>query len=673
LISEFPHGVSFLRKYHRMPKIPKIPEPKQKYQLAAFESGAQNFNPCKITQLCQNGGKCIAHQGAYYCQCSEEFYGKTCEFLANKSACENNLCQNGAICYSVKEKNQIIVNKDKSQINAENPNFKKSGIIQSVQYECWCRPGYTGSLCEYSEKLRSCQEDFCLHKGVGHLSNHSGVMKCDCLCDDNYAGERCQIALPCMDYECFNGGKCNNILIDTTEDGTGIYKAKCECLDRAVHGVAAVFRGEHCEIIEITSEMRAQFDDCFPCKLPIKDYLERCIDEYSQKFFYRKLREIMESCKEPICTNPKQFCLNGGVCEIQGKQADDSKETILFPTCRCSGLDEGLLCQKHVASPCDPTSFDPRGHGEKCGKHGSCVAKTVYDYICECETEDPCQYNLCSPGSLCVTLPIEKKESYELGYICICDMNQEPDFSGHDNETMKCSLADFGLCKNHQCKENGKCYPCDKTDEENLQLCNDEEKSRGFRCICPSGSLPPFCDKIADACYGNKCLNGAECVVDSRNQYSYICKCRLGFTGELCESETSPCVSIGLKTCVMGKCIQDNGFARGFRCDCIEGYDGLDCDLLDKANILDFYNRNFWWTYPLTMSALLTPTIMALTIIAENRARRDYELRLIEKNQREELEVGKNEDGENEARTTRINNLTELQTILHDFITHVSE
>lgn len=35
----------------------------------------------------------------YYCQCSEEFYGKTCEFLANKSACENNLCQNGAICY----------------------------------------------------------------------------------------------------------------------------------------------------------------------------------------------------------------------------------------------------------------------------------------------------------------------------------------------------------------------------------------------------------------------------------------------------------------------------------------------------------------------------------------------------------------------------------------------
>lgn len=54
---------------------------------------------------------------------------------------------------------------------------------------------------------------------------------------------KCQIALPCMDYECFNGGKCNNILIDTTEDGTGIYKAKCECLDRAVHGVAAVFRG----------------------------------------------------------------------------------------------------------------------------------------------------------------------------------------------------------------------------------------------------------------------------------------------------------------------------------------------------------------------------------------------------------------------------------------------
>lgn len=59
--------------------------------------------------------------------------------------------------------------------------------------------------------------------------------------------------------------------------------------------------------------------------------------------------------------------------------------------------------------------------------------------------------------------------------------------------------------------------------------------------------------------------------------------------------------------------------------------------ILKNRHLLLFIQlqRNFWWTYPLTMSALLTPTIMALTIIAENRARRDYELRLIEKNQRE--------------------------------------
>ncbi|VDM29176.1 unnamed protein product [Toxocara canis] len=92
-------GVSYLRKYHNLPKIPKIPEAKTKNKVSTALLSASNFNPCKITQLCQNGGKCVAIRGAYYCQCTPRFYGKTCEFLADSSKCLKNLCQNDATCY----------------------------------------------------------------------------------------------------------------------------------------------------------------------------------------------------------------------------------------------------------------------------------------------------------------------------------------------------------------------------------------------------------------------------------------------------------------------------------------------------------------------------------------------------------------------------------------------
>ncbi|VDO23473.1 unnamed protein product [Brugia timori] len=51
-----------MRRFHTLPKIPYIPDAKhRRQQTGDLET---NFDPCKITQLCQNGGTCVSKKGA---------------------------------------------------------------------------------------------------------------------------------------------------------------------------------------------------------------------------------------------------------------------------------------------------------------------------------------------------------------------------------------------------------------------------------------------------------------------------------------------------------------------------------------------------------------------------------------------------------------------------------
>ncbi|EFO26531.2 hypothetical protein LOAG_01951 [Loa loa] len=621
-----------MRRFHTLPKIPHIPDAKHRRQQTGDLQ--TNFDPCKITQLCQNGGTCVSKKGAYYCQCLPTHYGKTCEFLANQTSCEKNLCQNDATCYSIQQKRQIVTTIGKSETMQ---NFTDTKVMQWVRYECWCREGFTGSLCEYSEELRECEQDYCLHKGVGKFVNMTdGTVECDCQCQEHHTGKRCEIVLPCKDYICFNGGICVDELLLNSTDGEVTYKARCNCPPRNVYGVVANFEGEQCERLTVVDNERV-YDECFPCRKNARDYAADCLDEYTQNATLRYMEEVLEACGKP-CESAARFCLNGGLCDVEGRLSDDNTSYII-PVCQCVGLDEGILCERHVNSPCDATAYDPRTPEEKCGEHGACVGKTMHDYVCDCyggwtgekcDIEEPCYNNACSPGSLCVSVPIEQREKYTLGYTCLCEINQDPDFTGSNN-TVKCIKTDFGICTNHMCKNDGLCYPCNTSDLNNLQLCSGEEKRRGFRCLCPHGLLSPFCEKEADACDRNKCQNGAECVVDRENEFNYICRCRLGFSGTFCEQQLSPCIMQGLQTCMMGTCIQDTSFVRSFRCECIDGYEGVNCDSPKRTDVAGFIRRNYWWTYPLIVGLFLTPVVIILIILSEDRAKREYEYKLTEK------------------------------------------
>lgn len=54
----------------------------------------------------------------------------------------------------------------------------------------------------------------------------------------------------------------------------------------------------------------------------------------------------------------------------------------------------------------------------------------------KCDISDPCYNHGCSPGSLCVSVPIEQREKYSLGYTCLCEINQDPDFTGSNNSML---------------------------------------------------------------------------------------------------------------------------------------------------------------------------------------------------------------------------------------------
>jgi hypothetical protein len=159
---------------------------------------SDGFNICKTQQPCANNGVCIPDGNgfvfteqfliyfSYYCECLSLFYGEKCQFVADKRECANNLCQNDSTCYRFVYDFSFLI---PFSVNEERVAV---GVLQKdpvkVKYMCWCKKGFTGDFCDYTEKMRECAEDYCNHHGIINLRSFKDKDKCSCECEKYYSG-----------------------------------------------------------------------------------------------------------------------------------------------------------------------------------------------------------------------------------------------------------------------------------------------------------------------------------------------------------------------------------------------------------------------------------------------------------------------------------------------------
>ncbi|KAE9547962.1 hypothetical protein FO519_008823, partial [Halicephalobus sp. NKZ332] len=440
--------------------------------------------------------------------------------------------------------------------------------------------------------MRKCSEESCSGHGYVLPKNmNSSDFRCECLCEENYSGNRCEIVSPCRDVECFNRGKC---FLNSDQE------AECRCSTEIQLFGDTVISGNFCQIIEIPDSTleNSEFKDCIPCEGSFQKWyycIQNSLDVDSDD-----LAPLWENCEDDEgnrCWDmlKRRSCLERSKCTVSIDYLPFKKyknKLFLTPHCICKEGYEGRFCQKKSKDPCYTSEEENEAGFYKC-LHGTCIHNKYQGIRCLCERgyEGPrCDVvNPCSPdpceGALCVKI---NGETGEPKHACICKLDQDV-----DSDTMKCKTPHHAICQteagNPVCLHGGHCYPC-ALDSESLNLCSEPESKRGFRCICPPGYLPPFCDDSVTSCSFHRCLNGAKCRPVNGSSVDYICECRLGYTGTFCERAPGICISRGFATCVHGRCSESNRSARGFICECEQGFYGFDCQYEIEVNLAEEIN-----------------------------------------------------------------------------------
>ena len=93
-----------------------------------------------------------------------------------------------------------------------------------------------------------------------------------------------------------------------------------------------------------------------------------------------------------------------------------------------------------------------------------------------------------------------------------------------------------------------------------------------YACKCPLGFTGRMCETEINVCTAQSCLNGGTCRPIS-GQYAYRCECAAGFTGQYCEQNINECdTSVIQPPCLNGGVCVDG--INGFTCQCLLGFTG---------------------------------------------------------------------------------------------------
>nr|XP_023016002.1 sushi, von Willebrand factor type A, EGF and pentraxin domain-containing protein 1-like [Leptinotarsa decemlineata] len=110
---------------------------------------------------------------------------------------------------------------------------------------------------------------------------------------------------------------------------------------------------------------------------------------------------------------------------------------------------------------------------------------------------------------------------------------------------------------------------CDSQPCLNGGTCNSTEV--GYSCLCQTGFTGIFCEETIDDCK-LQCSNGGVCFQDDDKP---TCLCPDGFGGDFCEAKIKSCSENLCEN--NGTCVDEHD---SFRCECIGGFIGKRCNLL---------------------------------------------------------------------------------------------
>ncbi|XP_078377795.1 uncharacterized protein LOC144660948 [Oculina patagonica] len=515
--------------------------------LTAVYSGqwANCVNPC-TNNPCQNAGTCtVTGDDSYSCQCSEGYYGNSCE--------KGRPCPPG-----------------KKTDNAEGRCCVFPFVYGGVSYDSctdqWCSltAVYSG---QWAYCVNPCTNNPCQNAGTCTVTGDDSY---SCQCAEGYYGNSCEKVSPCNSSPCKNGASC----IMTGEDSYS-----CNCTEE--------FEGETCESRRPCPPGKktdnAEGRCCvFPFVYGGVSY-DSCTDQwcsltavYSGQWAY---------CVNPCTNNP---CQNAGTCTVTG---DDSY------SCQCAEGYYGNSCEK--VSPCNSSP---------CKNGASCIMTGEDSYSCNCTEEfegETCESRRpCPPGKKtdnaegrCCVFPfvyggvsydsctdqwcsLTAVYSGQWAY-CVNPCTNNPcqnagtcTVTGDDSYSCQCAEGYYG----NSCEKGRPCPPGKKTDNAEGRCCVFPFVYGG---VSYDSCTDQWCSLTAvysgqwaycvNPCTNNPCQNAGTCTVTGDDSYS--CQCAEGYYGNSCE-KVSPCNSSPCKngaSCIMTG--EDS-----YSCNCTEEFEGETCE-----------------------------------------------------------------------------------------------
>ncbi|XP_003376811.1 putative calcium binding EGF domain protein [Trichinella spiralis] len=482
-------------------------------------------NPCK------NNGTCVNTSGSYKCECPSKFEGTHCEISKDHEIdpCRSNPCSNQATCITLSD--------------------------DLEEYECKCRIGFEGRLCE--KKIDYCKNVTCANGGECINTDDNNYI---CKCKTGFSGRHCEEIRICDLVSCIHG-TCKYDLFEN-----GDYVSFCNCNPG--------YQGKDCsiDIDECADKVNYPCLNNGTCFNDIGSYHCEC----SVKFEGERCEKKIDPCRSNPCSN-QATCIT---------LSDDLEEY----ECKCRIGFEGRLCEKKIDYCKNVT----------CANGGECINTDDNNYICKCKTGFSGRH--CEEIRICDLVSCIhgtcKYDLFENGdYVSFCNCN--PGYQGKD-----CSI-DIDECAdkvNYPCLNNGTCFndigsyhcecsvkfegercekkidPCQTNLCQNQATCVDlDNEINAYECSCKPGFTGKLCETKIDFCEKVTCYFGGECANLEGDQVGYVCKCKVGFSGKHCE-EVEICKIAG---CVHGNCTYklfcDGDYS--YRCECDEGFEGKDCSI----------------------------------------------------------------------------------------------